>query len=228
MGNIPSTKTDYAPEQHSEQGMREIGLEFDKKYPLRGPFFIEGRKPEDGIYGFQLYYRDEKGNYTPFFSFETARPLRNQFKVEYKGQIVKFVFETDSFEKGLKHIFEYSFDFSKSFESEKDFTGYLLSIPYLLPSITNLDGPFWYYITSVDATYHKFYIVKLSDEKKPHGFESTFENGDTVIDEIIVKSSNFPKVMNNENGDLVIVSNDEGFVPIPICLPMDVLTLAKR
>jgi hypothetical protein len=70
--------------------------------------------------------------------------------------------------------------------------------------------------------------VKLSDEKKPHGFESTFENGDTVIDEIIVKSSNFPKVMNNENGDLVIVSNDEGFVPIPICLPMDVLTLAKR
>jgi hypothetical protein len=229
MGNTQSKKTDHKPEQHSEKGMREYGLEFNKKYPLGGPFFIEGQNPKNGIYEFRIYHLHKSRFFTEFMTFETCHPLRNEFKVVYDGSIVKFVFETDSFEKGLKHVLEFEFEFSASFQSKKEFSGPLLSMPHLLPpdrKITILDGLFFYYIVSFVET-HKIYIVKLSDKKKPHGFESTFENGDTVIDEITVESSNFPFVMNDEQGNPVIASVDEGFESIPIRLPSDKLTLTQ-
>lgn len=222
MGTTQS-KTDHKPEQHPEQGMREIGLEFDKKYPLGGPFFIEGRKPEDGIYGFRIYHFDILGFRIEFFTFETFHPLRNKFKVVYDGSIVEFIFETDSFEKGLKHVIKYSFDFSKSFHSEKGTYQTLKSLPFLLPpymNMTYLKGKYWYYMISSGKCV-EFYIVESSDET-PRGFETTFKSRDRVVQKFNVESTNIPFVMNDENGNLFIASAEEGFVPISICLPSDV------
>jgi len=228
MGNNQSTQKDYKPEQHPEQGMREIGFPLGQKIPLGGRFFIEGELI-DGIYGFRIYHLDKNRIMTQFFTFETTHPLRNEFKVVYDGPIVKFVFETDSFEKGLKHVLEYSFDFSASFQSERDFSGPLGSMPFLLHpdrKITYLSGKYWYYLISVDATHYEFYIVESSETQRS-GFESTFKIGDVVIQKINVESSNFPYVMNDEQGNFVIASADEGFEPIPIRLPSDDLTLSQ-
>ena len=228
MGNTQSSKKDHEPEQHPEKGMREIGFPLGQKIPLGGQFFIEGHEPKHGIYGFQIYHLDENGNFTFFFSFETAHPLRKEFNLDYDGPFLKFVFSTDSFEKGLKHDIEYLFDFSKSFQSEKNFSGPLLSMPFLLPSdrkITYLNEKYRYYLIPVDATHYEFYIVESSNEIRC-GFESTFKSGDVVIQKMNVKSWNFPYVMNDEKGNLVIVSADEGFVPIPIQLPSDKISLA--
>jgi len=229
MGNNQSTQKDYKPEQHVHQGMKELGFPLGQKIPLGGQFFIEGKELEDGIYGFIIYHLDGNRNLINFFSFETAHLLRNEFKIGYDGPIVKFVFETDSFEKGLKCVLKYSFDFSASFQSERDFSGPLLSMPFLLHpdrKITNLSGKYWYYWISVDATHYEFYIVKSSETQRS-GFESTFKTGDVIIQKINVKSSYFPCVMNDEQGNLVIASADEGFERIPIRLPSDDLTLAE-
>lgn len=232
MGNTPSTTTttkkDCRPDQHSEQGMRVMGFPLDQKIHLGGSFFIEGRL-NNGIYEFQIYHNDNSGFWTEFFTFETCHPLRNEFKVVYDGPFVKIVFETDSFEKGLKHVLEYLFDFSASFHSEKEFSGSLKSMPFLLPSNRKmffLHGKYWYYLIPVDATHYEFYIVESSDVSQ-RGFESSFKSGDIVIHKINVESSNFPFVMKDEEGNPVIASADEGFVPIPICLPSDELTLTQ-
>jgi hypothetical protein len=229
MGNIQSSITDHEPVQHSEQGMREMGFPLDQKIPLGGPFFIEGQNPKNGIYEFRIYHLDTTGFLTEFFTFETCHPLRNEFNVVYDGSIIKFVFQTDSFEKGLKHVLEFTFDFSASFQSKKEFSGPLRSMPFLLPSNRKmffLHGKYWYYLIPVDANLYYFYIVESSDESK-RGFESTFKSGDVVIQRINVESSNFPRVMNDEQGNPVIASVDEGFESIPIRLPSDELTLTQ-
>jgi len=229
MGNTQSsTKKDT---ENIHQPLRDLGFVSKVKIPLGGPFYIEAQPQKDGgIYEFCIYHHEKKeGIMTDFFSFETAHPLKHEFEVMYDGSIVKFVFKTDSFEKGLEIILEYSFDFSKSFQSEKDFSGSIKSIPFLLPSdrrITNLKGKYRYYVIPVDSTHYQFYIVESSDET-PRGFESTFKTGDTVMTRINVKSSNFPFVMNDIEGNLVIASADEGFVPIRIDLPNDELTLTE-
>lgn len=232
MGTTQSKKkkTDHKPDQHSEQGMREYGLEFNKKYPLGGPFFIEGQKPKNGIYGFQLYHLDNKEFWAVFFSFETEYPLRNDFKVKYNGSFVNFVFETDSFEKGLKHVLEYSFDFSKSFHSEEDSHQPLESIPHRLPKdgkIIFLKEKYWYYLISI-GTYHEFMIVESPTNC---GFESVFKKGDVVIKKIIVISKQLPFVRDNGEGNCFIVSMDAGFEPFQILLPnevpSDVMILAQ-
>ena len=210
--------------------MREYGLEFNKKYPLGGPFFIEGQKPKNGIYGFQLYHLDNKEFWAVFFSFETEYPLRNDFKVKYNGSFVNFVFETDSFEKGLKHVLEYSFDFSKSFHSEEDSHQPLESIPHRLPKdgkIIFLKEKYWYYLISI-GTYHEFMIVESPTNC---GFESVFKKGDVVIKKIIVISKQLPFVRDNGEGNCFIVSMDAGFEPFQILLPnevpSDVMILAQ-
>lgn len=208
--------------------MREIGFPLGQKIPLGGPFFIEGGL-NNGIYWFRIYDLDKTGIFTEFFEFETCHPLRNEFKVMYDGSIVKFVFQTDSFEKGLKHVFEYAFYFSKSFHSEKEFSDPLKSMRFLLPlnrKMFHLHGKHWYYLLVVDATHYEIYIVESSDESQ-RGFESSFKTGDTVIQKIKVESQNFPFIMNDEQGNPVIASVDEGFEPIQIQLPSDVLTLAQ-
>ena len=224
--NTPSSKKDHEPEQQPEKGMREIGFPLGQKIHLGGPFFIEGGL-NNGIYGFYLYHLDSLGIMTTIFLFETFHQLRDAFKVVYKGSLVKFVFETDSFEKGLKHVLEFAFDFSKSFHSEKDSNQPLKSIPYPLPpdgKIIHLEGKYSYFVISIGNSY-EFMIVESPNETE-RGFESVFKEGDVVIQIMNVKSSNFPYVMNDEKGNLVIVSADEGFVPIPIQLPSDNISLA--
>jgi hypothetical protein len=228
MGNTKSLPNDHKPDQPLYQGMREIGFPLGQKIPLGGSFFIEGEL-NNGIYGFRIYHLDKHGIWTEFFAFETCHPLRNEFKVMYDGSIVKFVFQTDSFEKGLKHVLEYSFDFSKSFQSEKNFSGPLLSMPFLLPlnrKMFHLHEKYWYYLIPVDATHYEFYIVESSNEIRC-GLESTFKSGDVVIQKINVESSNFPFIMNDEQGNPVIASVDEGFEPIQIQLPSEELTLTQ-
>jgi hypothetical protein len=229
MGNRTSLIiTDYEPEQNLETGMREIGFSFAQKIHLGGSFFIVG-KLNNGIYEFGIFHLDKNGSCIEFFTFETVHPLRSEFKVVYEGSIVKFVFETDSFEKGLKHVIEYLFDFSMSFRSENEFSGPLKSIPFPLHptrKIFHLHGKYWYYLISADATHYEFYIVASSDETT-RGFESTFKSGDTVIAKINVESSNFPSVSNDEEGNPVIASADEGFESIPIRLPSDEVSLSE-
>jgi len=221
MGNTQSS-TNRNDTKYLQQALCELGVVSKVKIPLGGPFYIEAQPPNNGIYEFRIFHLDQEGTMTLFFSFETTHPLRHEFKVVYERSIVKFVFETDSFEKGMKHVLEYSFDFSMSFQSENEFSGSLKSIPILLPSdrkITYLNGKYRYYLIPIDATHYEFYIVESSNEIR-RGFESTIKSGDVVIEKINVESSNFPYVMNDEKGNLVIVSADEGFVPIPICLPL--------
>lgn len=243
MENTPSKKiTDYIPEQHPDKGMRKIDFPLGQKIPLGGPFFIKGEL-NNGIYRFQLYHLDNTGVWTEFFSFETEHQLKNDFKVEYNGSFVKFVFETvsfekglkrvlefvnfffktDSFEKGRKHVLEYSFDFSKSFHSEKDSNKTLKSFPHCLPNdkkIIFLEKKYWYYLIS-NGTYHEFMIVESVDDTSS-GFMSVFKNGDCVIQTIKVESKNLPFVMGDGEGNHFIVSNDKGFHPIQIILECDI------
>ena len=233
MGNTQSTKNDI---KNLQEALCELGFVSNEKIPLGGPFYIEAQPPKDGIYEYRIYHLNRVGFWTKFFSFELFHPLRNKFEIMYDGSIVKFFFETDSFEKGLKHILEYSFYFSmsfrsenESFRSENDFSGSLKSIPFLIRQDRNiifLNGEYWYYVISVDATHHQFYIVESSDVSK-RGFESTFKSGDTVIEKINVESSTLPYVSNDSEGNLVIASADEGFVQIQIKLPDDLLTLTE-
>ena len=228
MGNASSTRNDINADQLSETGMRNLGFVVGRKIPLGGPFFIEAQQQtHDGIYGFNLYHLDSSCLMTHIFSFETFHPLRDSFKVVYNGSIVKFGFETDSFEKGLKHVLEFAFDFSKSFHYEKDSNQPLKSIPYLLRTdgkMTHLEGKFWYYILLDDEIHREFFIVESPDETQ-RGFESVFKEGDVVIQKINVESKKFPFVMKDEEGNLIIASEDEGFVPIPIRLPSDDISL---
>ena len=233
MGNTQSKKiTDHKPEQHPDKGMCEISLKFDEKYSLGGPFFIK-RELNNGINSrFQLYHLDNMEVWIEFFSFETKHQLKNVFKVEYNGSFVKFVFETDSFEKGLKHVLEYLFDFSKSFHSEEDSHQPLKSIPHRLPKdgkIIFLKEKYWYYLIS-NGTYHEFMIVESPTN---YGFESVFKEGDVVIKKIIVISKKLPFVRDNGEGNYFIVSMDDGFEPFEILLPSeevpsDVMILAQR
>lgn len=229
MGNIQSKSKDHIPDQHPDQGIREIDFPLGQKIPLGGPFFIK-EELNNGINRFQLYHGDNTKVWTEFFSFETEHPLRNEFKVVYDGSFVKFVFETDSFEKGLKHVLEYSFDFSKSFHSEEDSHQPLESIPHRLPKdgkIIFLKEKYWYYLIS-NGTYHEFMIVESPTN---YGFESVFKEGDVVIKKIIVISKQLPFVRDNGEGNYFIVSMDDRFEPFQILLPSevpsDVLTLAQ-
>jgi hypothetical protein len=237
MGTTPSKlNIDYNPVQHPEQGMREIGIPeygipLNKKIPVGGQFFIEAQRPnKNGIHTFYLHHNDLLENMTLFFKFETSHELRNEFKVVHDGSFVNFVFETDSFEKGLKHVLEYSFDFSKSFHSEEDSHQPLESIPHRLPKdgkIIFLKEKYWYYLISI-GTYHEFMIVESPTNC---GFESVFKKGDVVIKKIIVISKQLPFVRDNGEGNYFIVSMDAGFEPFQILLPSevpsDVLTLAQ-
>lgn len=228
MGNTPPSSKEYEPEQPLEQGMRKFGIPLGQKIPIKGPFFIEGHEPNDEIYRFDLSHLDSSGLMTPIFSFETFDPLRDTFNVVNNGSIVKFVFETDSFEKELIHSLEFEFDFSKSFRSEKESYQQLKSIPFLLPNdrkMIRLEGKYWYYIRYVNGKFYEFFIVESPDETS-RGFDSVFKKEDVVIQKINVDSSNVPFVMNDEEGNLIITSADEGFVPIPIRLPSDDIHLA--
>jgi hypothetical protein len=221
MGTTQS-KTDHIPEQRPDQGMRQIDFPLGQKIPLGGPFFIKGELNNE-IYRFQLYHLDNTGVWTEFFSFETEHQLKNDFKVEYNGSFVKFVFETVSFEKGLKRVIKYSFDFSKSFHSEKDSNKTLKSFPHCLPNdekIIFLEKKYWYYVNS-NKTYHEFMIVESVDDTSS-GFMSVFKNGDCVIQTIKVESKNLPFVMGDGEGNHFIVSNDKGFHPIQIILECDI------
>lgn len=236
MGNTPSTTTttkkDCRPDQHSEQGMRVMGFPLDQKIHLEGSFFIEGRL-NNGIYEFQIYHYDILEFWTQFFTFETFHPLRSEFKVVYDGSIVKFVFETDSIEKGLKHVLEFAFDFSTSFKSKNEFSGSLQSFPIPLHPDRKMfhlcvhhGEIYWYYLRLQCANHYEIYIVKSSDNTQ-RGTISTFKCGDTVIQKINVKSSTFPLVEKDEFKNHFITSEDEGFESIPIRLPSDDLTLTQ-
>jgi hypothetical protein len=102
-------------------------------------------------------------------------------------------------------------------------------MPFLLPlnrKMFHLHEKYWYYLIPVDATHYEFYIVESSNEIRC-GLESTFKSGDVVIQKINVESSNFPFIMNDEQGNPVIASVDEGFEPIQIQLPSEELTLTQ-
>lgn len=225
---IKQSKFDHKPEQYPDQGMREMGFCLGKIH-LGGPFFIKAQEnQEQGIYTYFLYHHDGKV-YTEFFSFENTHLSTSIFKIEYDGSIVKFIFQTDSFEKDQKFIIEYSFDFSKSFDCEKDFVGSLKSMPFEIPcdrKIIHLSGSFYYYIIRVWSNYYNFYIVESMSEDN-RGFQSTFKNSDTIISKINIETSSIPFVKETENGGLIIMSDDEGFVPIQINLPNDVMSLSQ-
>lgn len=217
--------------QPSKEGMCERGFPPNKKHPLRGPFFIETTEPINGIHNFQLYRIGKDGIYTAIFSFQTHDYLKNVYNFFYDGKFFKFVFETDSLNTEVIHSIEYSILFSEPVQSETELWNSLSSMSSLVHKdrqIFHLTGNYWYYQISVCANLYEFYIVESSDETRC-GFDSTFKSGDTVfvISKIDVKSSNVPFVMNDYNGNFVIASGDQGFVPIPIDLPNDVLTLAQ-
>ena len=232
MGNTPSTTTtqDCRPDQASENGMREIGVPLARKIHIGSQFFIEG-KLNNGIYEFRIYHLDNAGFWTEFFTFETFHPLRSELEVVYDGSIVKFVFETDSIEKGLNHVLEFAFDFSTSFKSKNEFSGSLKSFPIPLRPDRKMfhlcvhhGEIYWYYLRSQCANHYEIYIVKSSDNTQC-GTKSIFKCGDTVIQKINVKSSNFPLVKKDEFKNHFITSEDEGFDPIPILLPSDEISL---
>jgi hypothetical protein len=102
-----------------------------------------------------------------------------------------------------------------------------------MPAIIHIDRQifhiyrnYWYHLISVRANVYEFYIVEAHREK--HGFDSIFKIEDTIVNRIIVDSLNVPFVMNDKDGNPIIASADEGFVPISIDLPnKDELTLTE-
>ncbi len=223
MGNAPS-KTDIKPDQPPEDGFGKMGFPINRKIPLKGPFSIEGKKTSDGTYVFNIYRLDKSGTYTIVFSFETKIPLSNDYEILYDGTFFKFVFETDPSNNEVLYSIEYAFLFSETFEDKPDLWNRLKLMPVILHTgvqIFHLRGKYWYHLVSVSSKLHEFYIVESSDEERSRGFESTFKSGDIVVNKIIVESSNPPFIMNDEEGNFIIVSMDEGFVPIPI--PIDTL-----
>ena len=213
--------------QPSKEGMCERGFPPNKKFLLRGPFFIGTTEPINGIHKFQLYRIDKDGIYTTIFSFQTHDYLKKIYNFIYDGVFFNFVFETDSLNTEVIHSIDYCILFSEPVQSETDLWDSLSSMPSLVHKdrqIFHLTENYWYHQISVGANLYDFYIVESSDETQC-GFDSTFKSGDTVIAKIDVKSSNVPFVMNDYKGNFVIASADEGFVPIPIDLPNDVLTL---
>jgi hypothetical protein len=234
MGNNQS-KNDTAVEQtlnedNVDNVMKTMGIPIGEKKPLGGgSFFIEAQpKTDDGIHIFDIYHRDFFGIMTLIFSFQAFHPLSDSFNVMYNDSIVKFWFETDSFEKETKHYLKFAFDFSNSFHPENDFNEQLKSMPFQLHEdgkIIHLKENYWYYILQCDKTF-EFFIVKSSDETQL-GFDSTFKSGDTVIQKINVESKNFPFIAKDQEENFVIASADEGFVSIPIDLPNDFLTISQ-
>ncbi len=158
MGN--TTTKDIKPEQNA---MRELGINFREKIPINDDqfFYVECDQPStEMVYNFYLYHRGENCVFTIFYSFQTIHQLQNKFDVTIEGQIVKFVFETDTFKSEQNIIIEYSFYFSKPFEKQ------LESMPFLLPhdrKITYLDRKYWYYMILVDVINYDFYIVESYD-----------------------------------------------------------------
>lgn len=224
MGNALS-KTDIKPDQPPEDGFGEMGFPINKKFPLRGPFFIETTEPINGIHKFQLYRIDKDGIYTKIFSFETCDYLNNAYHFFYDGAFVKFVFETESLNTEFIHSIDYSVLFSKTIQSEMDLWNFLISMPYIVHidrQIFHLTGNYWYHHISVGPNLYEFYIVESSDKTHVNGFECKLKSGDTIIQKINVESSSIPFVRNDEEGNLVIASADEDnrFVSIPIRLPV--------
>jgi hypothetical protein len=226
MGNTPSKplKKGYNPIQGLKEGIHEYSIPFNQKIPIKDYFLIEAQpQNEDRINIYDLYHIDSSGTITLFFNIETRHELRNKFNVVYNGSIVNFVFETDTFEKGLKPVLKFAFDFSKSFDSEENFYQQLKSIPDLLPSegeIFFLKGKYWYYVNSIENI-HEFRIVESVDDTSS-GFMSVFKNGDCVIQIITVESKNLPFVMDDGEGNHFIVSKDNEFDPIQIILECDI------
>jgi hypothetical protein len=86
MGNT-SSKSDIKPVQPSDDGLSEMDFPINRKLPLKGPFFIEGKKKSDGTYMFNIYRLDKSGTYTIVFSFETKIPLSNDYEILYDGSV---------------------------------------------------------------------------------------------------------------------------------------------
>jgi len=226
MGNTSSKslKNGYDPIQGLKEGIHKYSIPFNQKISINEHFLIEAQPHnKDRINIYYLYHIDLFGTITLFFNIKTRHKLRNKFNVVYNGSIVNFVFETDTFEKGLNPVLKFAFDFSKSFDSEENFNRQFKSIPDLLPSegeIFFLKGKYWYYVNSFENI-HEFRIVESVDDTSS-GFMSVFKNGDCVIQIIPVESKNLPFVMDDGEGNHYIVSKDNEFYPIQIILECDI------
>lgn len=194
-------------------------------------YIVKHTVNEDDIYNFDIYHFDNGGLMTLIHSFQTFHPLNDSSSsVTYDGSTVIFTFEIKSVpeKEDVSQQIQFALDFSKSFSSEHDSDNQLKSHPSLLHldiPITFISEKYWYYWIEVDTRIYELYLVEAHREK--HGFNSTFKRGDTIVNRIIVDSSNVPFVMNDKDGNPIIACADEGFVPIPIMLPSDVLTLAQ-
>lgn len=202
--------------------MLDLEFPLNKRLFLKGPFFIKGKMLTNGTYEFKLFRLDKYGIYTVVFSFQTETYLSLDYKILCDGTFFKFVFETDPLNTEIIYSIEYAFLFSESFGSETDLWNSLKLMPaiaHIDRQIFYIDRNYWYHLISVGANLYELYLVEAYREK--HGFNSTFQIGDTVITKIIVDSSNVPYVMNDEEGNPIIASADKDFVPIPIQLPID-------
>ncbi len=176
MGNIPSIQKINSD------------LEIGKQIQINKRFFIK-RTSFDIQYVnvYNLYYIHNNGRHVHFHNFQTQNPLA-KFSVSVNPQIVKFVFKTNS-----SQIVKFAFDFLNVWDKDYVFGQSPTPMPVLLPSdlkITHLECRFSYYSTKRNNTYY-FHIVK-SPDGTCRGSESTFQQGDTVVDTISVFSRDSP------------------------------------
>lgn len=229
MGNTQSSQKrdkDIA----TEQGIRELsGTELDTKIYIGWYFCMEIDSPtKDGIYQINLYYYDKFNTNSPIYSFQSFHSLKPRCTISVEEfPFVKLTFETELFEIGLTQHMIVSVDFSSSFKRLEDFGNRLKSMPLILHpdrKMNYLCDRFWYYIILIDPSIWKISIVSSSNEGL--GSESTFQEGDIVIEEYAIESFTIPLITKTKDDKFVILNGCEGFEPVEINLPSDKISIA--
>lgn len=194
---------------------------------------------EGGDYFISIYY-EHRGLMKCIRRFQSILQLRNKWFVSFlRFPIVRMIFELDSDDdKDERFEIEVAFDFSDCFDLLSQFGDELKSDPFPLPQglkmrlldDSNPEGPYFYYYILGDGSYSNwdFYIV-LSSNIRSHrssGFdaEKLFGKGDRVCLTHSVCSKQIPFIARNAEDKLVIMSQDDDFVPIEIELPNQELT----
>jgi hypothetical protein len=231
MGNTQSSSQKLDKDIANEQGISEelSGIELDTKIYIGCYFCMEiGSPTKEGIYQINIYYYDKFETTSRIYSFQSFHSLKPRCTISVEEfPFVKLTFETELFEIGLTQHIIVSVDFSSSFKCLEDFGNRLESMPLILHpdrKMNYLYDRFWYYIILIDPSIWKIRIVSSSNEGL--GFESTFQEGDIVIEEYAIKSFTTPLIKKTENDKFIIFSESNGFKPVEINLPSDEISIA--
>lgn len=207
MGNTQSTKNDQEPIQ---QMCNLGGFNFDEKTPIWKNIYIQPliREQENGeiIHQFILFHKSKSDVMSPIHLFELFHPLKKKCIIDESNHpIISFHFETDSFESDSNQMIIVSLDFSRCFHDINSMEEKLMLMPVpVSPNqmMTMLKSGFFFHVVQICDGY-RIYII--SSQREHQGFESIIGNGDRIIREFFIESSDVPilykKSLENDDCD---------------------------